>query len=71
LQWRMEHSRKSVYETNFPDHVGIINALKLAGNKNAEVYIFCEPRQSQPNPDVTWSLVDKNELVDWMEKQIK
>lgn len=68
INWRIEHSRKGVFETNFPDHAGIINALKLAGNQDAELYIFCQPRQTQPNPNVTWGLVDKKELVDWMVK---
>lgn len=66
INWRIENSRKGVYETNFPDHAGIINALKLAGNKDAELFIFWQQRQAQPNPIVTWSLVDKKELVDWV-----
>ena len=71
INWRIEHSRKGVFETNFPDHAGIINALKLAGNQDAELVIFCEPRQAQPNPNVTWGLVDKKELVDWIVKHSK
>ena len=58
--------KEGVYETNFPDHAGIINALKLAGDKDAELFIFWQPRQAQPNPNVTWGLVDKKELVDWV-----
>jgi len=50
---------------------GIINALKLAGNQDAELVNFCQPRQTQPNPNATWGLVDKKELVDWMVVRVK
>ena len=66
INWRIDNSRKGVYETNFPDHAGIINALKLAGDQDAELVIFWQPRQAQPNPNATWGLVDKKELVDWV-----
>ena len=53
--------------------VGFINELKLAGNSKSELIIFNQDVNNNDlrNPDYTWSLVDKTELVNWMEEQSK
>jgi hypothetical protein len=69
----METKRKTPFETNFPDMVGFVNELKLAGNTRSELFVFNEDinNKDRRNPDYTWSLVDKTELVNWMEEQSK
>ena len=71
MYW-MEKKGKGVYETNFPDMVGIVNEVRLAGNKKAELIVFSKERaMDQPhNPYATWELVDKRELVDWIARQV-
>jgi len=67
-EYWMNEKGKGVFDTNFPDMVGIITELKLRGNKNATLTIFDKPRSPslRRNPDATWKLVDKKELVEWM-----
>jgi hypothetical protein len=69
----MNERRKGVFDTNFPDMVGIINELKLMGNLKNELIVFNQERDinDRRNPYYTWSLVDKNELLDWMTKQTR
>jgi hypothetical protein len=64
---------KTAIDTNFPDMVGLINDLKLTGNKNAELIVFDSNKtdMTKRNPDQTWKLVDKDELVNWMKTQVK
>ena len=56
--------------TNFPDQVGVINQQKLAGNTKAELKVFIQDKtvMDRRNPNYTWSLVNKSELVEWMVK---
>ncbi len=71
VQWWIEHKAKSYYETNAPDMAGIINELKLAGSKDAELIVFSAHREGRHNPDATFELVDKAELVRWMVQKSK
>ncbi len=65
---------KGVYDSNYPDMSGFINEQKLAGNKNAELFVFHsdtdDKLKNQLRPQSsTWDLVDKAELTDWMLQQ--
>ena len=67
---------KGVYDSNYPDMSGFINEQKLAGNKKAELIVFhSNPEDSFKNEmrkqSSTWDLVDKTELVNWMNSQTK
>lgn len=64
----MDERRKGVFDTNFPDIVGIINELKLLGNKKNELFVFNQDKENKDrrNPYYTWTLVDKSELTNWM-----
>lgn len=64
----MNERRKGVFDTNFPDMVGIINELKLLGNQKNELIVFNQDDKinDRRNPYYTWSLVDKTELTNWM-----
>ena len=69
LYW-LEVKGKTTFDTNFPDQVGIINQQKLAGNTKVELRIFNQDKDvmDRRNPNYTWSLVNKTELVEWMVK---
>lgn len=64
---------KTTFDTNFPDMVGIINELKLAGNTKSELIIFTqnETNADRRNPNYTWGLVDKAELMNWIVAQTR
>ena len=64
----MNERRKGVFDTNFPDMVGIINELKLLGNKTNELIVFHQDKENNDrrNPYYTWELVDKEELLNWI-----
>ena len=59
--------RKTTFDTNFPDMVGMINEIKLQGNKS-ELIVFNqdEKNMDRRNPNYTWELVDKTELMNWI-----
>jgi hypothetical protein len=65
-------SGKGVYDSNYPDMSGIINELKLAGNKKAELIVFQKENKTgeHTKQSSTWAMVDKKELLDWITKQI-
>ena len=48
--------------------MGIINELKLSGNTRAELKLFVQDTRNMDrrNPNYTWGLVDKEELVQWI-----
>lgn len=64
-----------VYDCNFPDMCGLINEQKLAGNKNAELIVFTnEQRETTNKMEVqsnTWNLIDKEELMNWIESKTR
>jgi hypothetical protein len=64
---------KGVNDSNYPDMSGFINELKLAGNKKAELVVFTNERREKTDKmevqSNTWNLIDKQELMDWIEKQ--
>jgi hypothetical protein len=72
IYW-MEEKGKTTFDTNFPDMAGIINELKLAGNNDAELTLFHQdPKlKDRRNPNYTWGLVDKTELMNWIISKAK
>jgi hypothetical protein len=65
-------SGKGVFDSNYPDMSGIINELKLAGSKKAELIVFQKENKSgqHTKQSGTWGMVDKKELLDWITKHI-
>jgi hypothetical protein len=64
-----------VFDSNFPDMSGFINEQKLAGNKNAELIVFHSNPSDPLNTELrrqslTWDLVDRAELIDWMTRKM-
>lgn len=58
-----------IYDCNFPDMLGVINELKLAGNTKAELIVFSNdtraPATNMERQGNTWNLIDKQELIAW------
>ncbi len=69
----LNEKRKTTFDTNFPDMVGVINELKLAGNTKSELIVINQDKSNMDkrNPNYTWSLVDKTELMNWIVSQAK
>ncbi len=69
----LDIKRKTTFDTNFPDMVGIINEIKLQGNTKSELIVFnqYEKNMDRRNPNYTWGLVDKTELMNWIIAQTK
>ena len=69
----LDAKRKTTFDTNFPDMVGIINELKLAGNTKSQLVVFNQDKSNMDrrNPNYTWGLVDKTELIHWIVAQAK
>jgi len=63
---------KGIYDSNYPDMSGFINEQKLVGNTRASLIVFSSQltdplRNEMRRQASTWDLVDKNELVSWMD----
>lgn len=73
IQYWLQEKRKTPFDNNAPDMVGLIAELKLAGNEKSDlVIIYPEDNKSEKrNVDGTWTSVDKTELIDWIIKQME
>lgn len=73
IQYWLEEKRKTPFDNNGPDMVGLIAALKLAGNNTSELVIIYpeDSRSEKKNVDGTWISVDKKELMKWILKQVE
>ena len=73
VNWWIETRRKDYYSMNSIDLAALINALKIAGNENAELITtqnkgYLPDRTRHPH---SWSIVDEIEMVDWFLKMIR
>ncbi len=68
IVWYVENMRKDFYSMNAVDMAGLINQLKLSGNSQAELVIpvSLKKKSSDNTKQDAWSLIDMNELVDWL-----
>lgn len=51
--------------------VGFLAELELAGNKNTELIVL-QPEDNpseKKNTQSTWDAINKDELIDWIQKQ--
>ncbi len=72
IEYWLEKKRKTPFDNNGPDMVGLIAELRLTGNQNSElVIIYPEDSKSEKkNIEGTWLSVDKEELMQWIIAQI-
>jgi hypothetical protein len=68
VKWWMENRGNDYYSMNAMDAAGLINQLKILGNKNAEL-ILTENKGYKPDGSRhphSWSIVNNAELVEWL-----
>lgn len=71
--YKLTEQLRTLYENNSTDIVGFLAELKIAGNENTELIILQpEDNSSQiKNTQSTWDSINKDELMDWIQKQIE
>lgn len=71
IKYRLTKYFKTMYENNSTDIVSFLAELQLAGNKNTELIVIQpDDYQSQKkNSQTTWNELNKEELMDWIQKQ--
>lgn len=73
IKYKLKKQLRTLYENNSTDIVGFLAELRLAGNKNTELIVL-QPEDNQSkikNTQSTWNAIDKDELMDWIQKQTK
>lgn len=73
IKYKLTKQLKTLYENNATDMVGFLAELELAGNKNTELIVIQpddNPSQIK-NTQSTWDSIDKEELMEWIQNQIK
>lgn len=73
IKYKLTKQLRTLYENNSTDIVGFLAELKLAGNENIELIVM-QPEDNpstKKNTQSTWDAINKNELMDWIQKQIK
>ncbi|MFY0602682.1 MAG: hypothetical protein JXQ93_01950 [Flavobacteriaceae bacterium] len=73
IKYKLTKQLRTLYENNSTDIVGFLAELKIAGNKNTELIVLqTEDNPSQKkNTQSTWDAINKDELMDWIQKQTK
>ena len=71
IKYRLTKYLRTMYENNATDIVGFLAELKLAGNENTELIVLkSDDKLSQKrNAQITWNSINKDELMDWIQKQ--
>ncbi|EDP70728.1 hypothetical protein FBALC1_08213 [Flavobacteriales bacterium ALC-1] len=73
IKYKLAKQLRTLYENNSTDIVGFLAELKLAGNENTELIVL-QPEDNptqEKNTQSTWDAINKDELMDWILKQIK
>jgi hypothetical protein len=70
IKHRLTKYIRTLYENNATDIVGFLAELKLAGNENLELIVLQPKNNSKQikNSQATWDKIDKNELMEWIQK---
>ncbi len=70
MNWWIDNRRKSYYAMNSLDQAGLINQLKILGNKDAELITSWQQRSgmSENSSPHTWSFIDNADLADWLSR---
>jgi hypothetical protein len=72
IKYRLKKYFRTLYENNSTDIVGFLAELELAGNKNTELIVLHPSYNAsqERNTQTTWDEINKDELMDWIQKQI-
>jgi len=73
IKYRLKKYFRTLYENNATDIVGFLAELELRGNKNTELIVLHSDYNAAQdrNTQTTWNEINKNELMDWVMKQIE
>ena len=73
IKYRLTKYFRTLYENNATDMVGFLAELRLAGNEQTELIVFQPGDNPSPkkNAQSTWDAIDKNELMNWILKQVE
>lgn len=73
IKYKLTKQLRTLYENNSTDMVGFLAELKIAGNENTELIVLQPEDNPSPkkNTQSTWDAINKDELMDWILKQIK
>ncbi|UAM99694.1 hypothetical protein K8354_07785 [Polaribacter litorisediminis] len=72
IKYKLTKQLRTLYENNSTDIVGFLAELRIAGNENTELIVLQpEDNPSQhKNTQSTWDSINKDELMDWIQKQV-
>ncbi|MBU3024885.1 hypothetical protein Q4603_09350 [Zobellia galactanivorans] len=73
IKYKLTKQLRTLYENNATDMVGFLAELELDGNKNTELIVL-QPEDNpseKKNTQSTWDAINKDELMDWIQKQTK
>ena len=73
IKYKLTKQLRTLYENNSTDIVGFLAELKIAGNENNELIVL-QPEDNpstKKNTQSTWDAINKDELMDWIQKQTK
>jgi hypothetical protein len=71
IKYKLTKQLRTLYENNSTDIVGFLAELELLGNKKTELIVLqpeYNPSQRR-NTQTTWNEINKNELMNWVQKQ--
>lgn len=73
IKYKLTKQLRTLYENNSTDIVGFLAELKLTGNENTELIVLQaeDNPSSQKTSQSTWDAINKDELMDWIQNQIK
>lgn len=73
IKYRLTKYFRTLYDNNSTDLVGFLAELELAGNKNTELIVLqsADNSSQKKNVQATWDTINKDELMDWIQKQVK
>lgn len=73
IEWQLENRHRDLYDLNCTNISAMINLLQLNGNKNAEVISTFNKgkRLNGTKHPHSWSIMDSNDTMNWIIKQIK
>lgn len=71
VEYWLDEKRKTLFDNNASDMIGLIAELKLTGNKKSDLKVIYpkDSKSEKKNVDGTWISVDKKELMKWILKQ--
>lgn len=73
IQYWLKEKKKTPFDNNGPDMVGLVAELQMAGNKDASLTIIYpkDSKSEKKNVEGTWISVDKLALMQWIDERVR